>query len=71
MNCLHELGASLAALRRRPILLIGDGWAQLTIAELGTVPPLLRELGKAACAANPGAASRPTKGRESADPVGT
>jgi TPP-dependent 2-oxoacid decarboxylase len=31
------LGASLAAPRRRPILLIGDGSAQLTIAELGTM----------------------------------
>jgi len=31
------LGASLAAPRRRAILLIGDGSAQLTIAELGTL----------------------------------
>lgn len=31
------LGASLAAPRRRPVLLIGDGSAQLTIAELGTM----------------------------------
>jgi TPP-dependent 2-oxoacid decarboxylase len=31
------LGASLAAPHRRPILLIGDGAAQLTIGELGTL----------------------------------
>jgi TPP-dependent 2-oxoacid decarboxylase len=31
------LGAALAAPRRRPIVLIGDGAAQLTIAELGTL----------------------------------
>jgi indolepyruvate decarboxylase len=31
------LGASLAAPERRPVLLIGDGAAQLTIAELGTI----------------------------------
>ena len=34
------LGAALAAPRRRPVLLIGDGAAQMTVAELGT---LLRE----------------------------
>jgi alpha-keto-acid decarboxylase len=31
------LGAALAAPQRRPVLLIGDGSAQLTIAELGTM----------------------------------
>ncbi|MCU1482128.1 MAG: Pdc protein [Subtercola sp.] len=31
------LGAALAAPERRPVLLIGDGAAQLTIAELGTM----------------------------------
>lgn len=31
------LGAALAAPERRPVLLIGDGAAQLTIAELGTI----------------------------------
>ncbi|WP_072802410.1 alpha-keto acid decarboxylase family protein [Rhodococcoides yunnanense] len=31
------LGASLAAPHRRPVLLIGDGAAQLTFAELGTI----------------------------------
>jgi len=31
------LGAALAAPQRRPVLLIGDGSAQLTIAELGTL----------------------------------
>lgn len=31
------LGAALAAPKRRPVLLIGDGAAQLTIAELGTM----------------------------------
>jgi alpha-keto-acid decarboxylase len=31
------LGASLAAPQRRPVLLIGDGAAQLTIGELGTL----------------------------------
>jgi indolepyruvate decarboxylase len=31
------LGAALAAPRRRPIVLVGDGAAQLTIAELGTL----------------------------------
>jgi indolepyruvate decarboxylase len=31
------LGAALAAPERRPVLLIGDGAAQLSIAELGTI----------------------------------
>lgn len=31
------LGAALAAPQRRPVLLIGDGAAQLTISELGTI----------------------------------